>query len=229
MDVYLLPIGAERYELYCEEPDEGPADDPPRGFFRRMKRRFSLMLSEAEHERRRGHVDRRHEGWTARGRARMMRWVAEAVAEQRLLWHLRRQAAVAFFYPHDLEEPRARALLRRQLARDFDKHRFWLIIDSLAFVASGLLFILPGPNLVAYYFAFRMVGHYLSIRGARHGLDAVQWNSEGSAPLSSLRGAIDLDPELRDRQVRAVEAALRLEHLSKFFERTALDAAGPRP
>ena len=32
---------------------------------------------------------------------------------------------------------------------------------------SGLLFLVPGPNVIAYYFAFRMVGHYFSLRGAR--------------------------------------------------------------
>jgi hypothetical protein len=67
-----------------------------------------------------------------------------------------------------------------------------------------------------------MVGHYLSLRGARQGLDAVQWTSERSAPLAELRRAIDLDGEERDRSVRGVADALKLEHLVKFFERTAI-------
>ena len=226
MNVYLVPTGAEQYELYCEEADEHAEEDLPRGFFRRMKHRFSIMLAEAERERRHGHVDRGNQGWLAHARSRMMRWVAEAVAEQRLLWHLRRQPAAAFLYPHDLDEPRARELLRRQLARDFDKHRFWLVIDSLAFVASGLLFLVPGPNLVAYYFAFRMVGHYLSIRGARHGLNAVVWHPQGSEPLSSLREAVDLDGDARAERLREAEATLRLEHLAKFFERSAAVSGG---
>ena len=93
---------------------------------------------------------------------------------------------------------------------------------------QGLLFLVPGPNLIAYYFAFRMVGHYLSIRGARHGLNSVQWNPAGSEALSSLRGAIDLDATGRDERVRQVEAALGLEHLAKFFERTAGAPSGGR-
>jgi hypothetical protein len=224
MDVYLVPIGRERYELYCEVPDEPdePAGDVPEGFVRRMKHRFSSMLAEAERERRRGHVDAASRSAFARGKAWMMRYVAESIAEQRLLWHLRRQTAACLFFPDDLEERRATALVRRQLGRDFDKHRFWLIIDSLGFVASGLLFLVPGPNLVAYYFAFRMVGHYFSLRGARQGLDAITWTTEQSAPLSELRRAIELDSEERDRRVRDVAAALNLEHLAKFFQRTAI-------
>jgi hypothetical protein len=226
MDVYLVPIGGERYELYCEVPDEPQEVEaqPSTGFFRRMKQRFTAMLAEAERERRVGAPARDHTGWMARIQARAMRWVAESIAEQRLLWHLRRQGQACLFHPDDLEAQPAIDLLRRQLRRDFDRHRFWLIVDSLLFVASGLLFLLPGPNVIAYYFAFRMVGHYLSMRGARQGLDAVAWTSEGSAPLSELRGVLGLASEERERRVHDVAQALNLEHLSKFFERTAVQA-----
>jgi len=223
MDVYLVPIGRERYELYCEVPDEpeDPVDQAPAGFVTRMKQRFSALLAEAERERRRGHDDEPR-GALARAKARTLRYVAESIAEQRLLWHLRRQDSACLFFPDDLDEQRATTLLRRQLGRDFDKHRFWLIVDSLGFIASGALVLLPGPNIVAYYFAFRTVGHYLSLRGARQGLDAVTWTIEQSAPLSELRHAIGLNGDERERRVHDVAAALNLEHLVKFFERTAI-------
>jgi hypothetical protein len=223
MDVYLVPIGRERYELYCEVPEEpeDAMDEAPAGFVKRMKQRFSAFLAEAERERRGGQVEERR-GTFARAKARTLRYVAESIAEQRLLWHLRRQAAACLFFPDDLDERRAVTLLRRQLGRDFEKHRFWLIVDSLGFIVSGALVLLPGPNIVAYYFAFRMVGHYLSLRGARQGLDAVAWTSEQSPPLSELRRAISLEGDERERRVHDVAAALKLEHLVKFFERMAI-------
>lgn len=227
MDVYLVPIGAARYELYCEVPDEPLEADGEAapGFFGRLKKRFSVMLAEAEHERRHGqNAERHHEGWVARAKARSMRWVAESIAEQRLLWHLRRQGAARLYYPDDIEEESAVATLRQQLRRDFDKHRFWLIVDSFGFVGSGLLFLVPGPNVIAYYFAFRMVGHYLSMRGARQGLDGVAWTNEKSAPLAELRRAIGLDGEERERRVSDIADALQLEHFVKFFERIAVEA-----
>lgn len=228
MDVYLVPIGRERYELYCEvpdEPEESVVDAPSDGFIHRMKQRFSAMLAEAEQERRRGHTA--HEPRSAFGRAKawILRWVAESIAEQRLLWHLRRQSAACLFFPDDLEERDATALLRRQLVRDSEKHRFWLIIDSVGFVLSGLLFLVPGPNLLAYYFVFRMVGHYFSLRGARQGMAVVTWTAEPSTPLSDLRRAIDLDADERDRRVHDIAAALKLEHLAKFFDRTSVPTA----
>lgn len=227
MDVYLVPVASDRYELYCEVPDEpaAPGGAPGGGVFRRLKDRFAAMLAEAERERRHGAAERPAGGWTSRAKARTMRWVAESIAEQRLLWHLRRQDDACLFHPDDLDAAQATALMRRQLGRDFEKHRFWLIVDTLGFVASGLLFLVPGPNVVAYYFAFRMVGHFLSLRGARHGLGGVRWTSERSTPLADLRRAIGLETEERERRVHDVADALNLEHLVKFFERTAIRAS----
>src|SRR5262245_23783173 len=223
MDVYLVPVGEDRYELYCEFADEEPEEvgEPPTGVFSRFRQSFSEMLAEAERERRQGAttVDG---GWWRRAKRRLMCWVAESIAEQRLLWHLRRQTEACLFYPDDVDEPVATARLRSGLKRDFEKHRFWLIIDSVGFVASAALTLLPGPNLLAYYFAFRLVGHYLSMRGARQGLSVVSWRAVKSAPLSDLRHAIRLEPDVRDVRGRDVALQLRLEHLATFVERTAV-------
>lgn len=247
MDVYLVPVGPDRHELYCEVPDEPDADagdatgdaDPhqPPGFFRRiiawpggvsrrLRARFREMLAEAERERRLARsgeaVEREGQGWLARVQARTMRWVAESIAEQRLLWHLRGQHDASLFFPNDIAEERASNVLRAQLKADFEKHRFWLTIDALGFITSGLFFFVPGPNAVAYYFAFRLVGHFLSMRGARHGLSVVRWRTEGSAPLAELRRAIALEPAAREERVQEVAVRLNLEHLASFFARTAI-------
>lgn len=228
MDVYLVPISADRYELYCEEPehDEEPGAEPPTGFFRRLMHRFRQMLADAERERRQGRAldagPSPASGLMSRMKRRTMRWVAESIAQQRLLWHLRGKTEVCYFYPDDIDEARATSVLRAQLGHEFGRHRFWLAIDSVGFVASGLVMLVPGPNVLAYYFGFRMVGHYLSLRGAKDGLSTVAWRNEKSAPLSALRRAIGLAPGLRARHVNDVAVQLRLEHLASFFERTAI-------
>ena len=237
MNVYLVPISAlqdARYELYCEVPDEPEpleeAGAAPTGFWRRvkfhlsprrLKHRFSEMVAEAERQRQREPADEEPapSGVLPRAKAWTMRWIAESIAEQRLLWHMRNQTAAVLFHPHDLEPGPAGVELRRQMSRDFEKHRLWLIVDSLGFIGSGLLFLVPGPNLLAYYFAFRMVGHYLSLRGARQALDAVSWTNVASSPLSDLRSAINMEPHLREPHVLAVERALDLERFAKFFDR----------
>jgi hypothetical protein len=233
MDVFLVPVGADRYELYCELPDEPlveAGETPPRGIIRRLVRRFRGLLAAAERQRRHRAVRRDSpadaggdaRGWTRRLKDRLMRWIAEAVAEQRLLWHLRRQEAAVLTYPADLLESRARQLVRSMLRRDFERHRFWLVVDALGLVASGLLMVLPGPNLVAYYFLFRLVGHYLSMRGARQGLDRVAWQASPSAPLGELRDLIAVPPAEREGRVLDVASRLGLQHLAAFFDRTAV-------
>ncbi len=245
MDVYLVPVGPDSQELYCEVPDEAPDEHEdggtgalppsvsgrfwarwsPRAIFHRIRASFREMLAEAERERREGRAAGPAEGdqgWIARAKASTMRWVAESIAEQRLLWHLRRQTDACLFYPDDIEEARATTVLRSQLQRDFEKHRFWLIINALGFVGSGVFFFVPGPNAVAYYFAFRLVGHYFSMRGARQGLSVVTWRTERSAPLGELRRAIALDPAAREQHVHEVAMRLKLEHLASFFARTAV-------
>jgi hypothetical protein len=230
MDVYLVPVGSQRYELYCEIPDEPEAvqSEAPQGFFRRLFQRFRETIAEAEHERRHGIPPDVRRGWFGRMRARMLRWVAESMAEQRLLWHLRQQDAACLHFPDDLNEQNAVGILRLQLGRDADKHRRWMVIDGIAFLASvvllGPLFLLiPGvANVPAFYFGFRLVGHYLSHRGATRGLNTVTWHHRPNAALTELRGLLTLDPDARESRVHAVAATLHLEHLASFFQRAAV-------
>ena len=225
MDVFLVPVGPERYEPYCEVPDEPDTDvaAPPAGVFRRLVHRFKEMIAEAERERRQGTPVARPASWLGRIRARTLRWVAESMAEQKLLWHMRKQESACLHYPDDVAETDAAAIMRAHLTRDFKKHRRWLAIDSVLMVVFGVvLFAVPGPNIVGYYFAFRVVGHFLSFRGARQGLTCVAWSHQPSAPLTELRRLLAVDPGVREPRVHAVQETLRLEHLVSFFERSAV-------
>jgi hypothetical protein len=227
MDVFLVPVAPDRYELYCEEPDEPEpsieegASRP--GLFRRLTLRFREQLAEAERARRHGpQPGETRPSLLGRMKARTLRWVAESIAEQRLLWQLRGKAAVLLVYPADLTDAQARELLKRSLQRDWERHRFWLAIDGLGAAGSALLILLPGPNFIGYYFVFRIVGHYFSLRGARQGLNTVTWTTEASPPLATLRTMVGEAPEAREDRVREVASTLRLEHLTSFFQRSAI-------
>tara|TARA_B100001964_G_scaffold212742_2_gene249007 strand:+ start:649 stop:1449 length:801 start_codon:yes stop_codon:yes gene_type:complete len=228
MRVYLVPVGIERYALYCEVHDDpGEAEGRPRGFLRRWFGEFLEAIRQAEPGRRRrprasepASSSRFRRAWRW-GLRRLMRWVAASVAEQRLLWHLRRQSTSHLTHPDDLAPDAAEQIMRRILQRDADRHLFWLAFDAVGLTISGILAIIPGPNVLAYYFAFRVVGHYLSRRGARQGLHRVEWRFDASPPLAQLRQALALGPSERRRLVRDVSSALSLERLTWFVERTA--------
>lgn len=231
MDVYLIPVGAGRYELYCEDVhDEQPADsvvEAPPGMFAVLVGRFKAALARVEHERRHGGaappVERRSSSQRVKDYA--LCWIAEKIAEQRLLWRLRRESDVRVLFPDDLSGAGAMAIVRRMLQRDADRHFRWLTIDGAILILTGVVAIIPGPNLLAYYFGFRVVGHYLSMRGARHGLREVTWHERPSPLLARLREAAALSALERERQVREVEMQLRLQHLTSFFQRTAVPTA----
>ena len=241
MDVFLVPVGPDAHEMYCEHVDEPDAhhapaeEDRPSGFFprlwflldprrifSRLKYRFHVVLSEAERDRRHGNVPGPDDGWVQRVKRRSMRWVAESIAEQRLLWNLRKHDTATLLHPDDMSTDAAAEIVRKQLRRDFDKHRFWLAIDSLLMVGSGALILIPGPNVIGYYFAFRVVGHFVSVRGASRGLTAVAWSHQPSPALTELRQALTLDPVTRLRQAEEIASRLRLDHLATFFQRTAV-------
>ena len=231
MDVFLIPLGGDRYELYCEAPAEEPESvtEPPKGgLLARIKHQFSTVLATAEQARHRraSQPPEEHEeptGIIGRIKARSLAWIADRIAEQRLLWHLRHQTEVTLHHPTDMAEAECMKIARTSLQRDGDRHRNWLAIDSVLMVLSAALILVPGPNVVGYYFAFRVVGHYLSWRGARQGLEVVVWKTEPSEPLAELRQAIDLNPPQRERKLSDVASRLRLDHLAAFVERIICD------
>ena len=71
MDVYLLPVGPERYELYCDEagdPDDLVGDVAPTGRIGALYQKFRAALARVEQERLSGEPVP-HEGprsWTER-------------------------------------------------------------------------------------------------------------------------------------------------------------------
>ena len=54
MDVYFIPVGPDRYELYCDEagdPEDLVADVQPTGRFASVYQKFKAALARAEEER----------------------------------------------------------------------------------------------------------------------------------------------------------------------------------
>lgn len=231
MDVYLVPTGPERYELYCESAEESavPHVEASSGLWRRLHEAFSAVIAAAEREQDRFRAgdaaSAERGGFWSRLRARSLRWVSERVAEQRLLWRLRGRQRVRAFVPSGIDDTRALAIIRGNLRVDLDRHRRWLALDAIGLLFSLPLAVLPGLNLPGYYFTFRVIGHFLAIRGARQGLDCVEWELQSNALLAELAGLERLPAAERTPRVRAIADQLGLARLARFFERTAVETA----
>ena len=146
-------------------------------------------------------------------------WMAERIVEQRLLWTLRKQTAAVVVYPSDMDFEAVLAHLHREFQRDFERHRFWLVLDTIGMIVSWPLTVIPGPNVLLFYFMFRVGGHWLSMRGARQGLGHVTWTGHPSEELVELRGAVGPDGRIRHDLIQHVAESLHLRKLPAFFER----------
>jgi hypothetical protein len=238
MDVFVIPIGRDRYELYCEAPIEADAPGldervvepvPAAGVFGRLQQRFGVMLRAVEEwpQRRRdsqaaadGTDPKR--GVLGGAQDRIVGWVAQRIAEQRLLWNLRRQTSAVAVHPQDMTFEQVLAFIRRALKRDYERHRVWLVMHTLGLVAAGPLALVPGPNVLAYYFAFRVAGHWLSMRGAMQGLHRVSWSGRPCSALADLRDVAMLEPLAREARIVDVAARLCLPQLASVFARVTV-------
>jgi hypothetical protein len=176
------------------------------------------MLHAAEARQRGGAAPDAHT-WTGRVQESVMGLVARRVAEQRVLWSLRGETAATLAHPATISFAAAVTQFRELVRRDYYRHRRWLVIDAILLVGSGILAPVPGPNLIAYYFAFRVVGHWLSMQGARQGLDGIEWSSRECPPLDELQSLPMLDESERAERLRDINARLRLQHFAAFYER----------
>lgn len=217
--VYLVPLGPDRYELYTEPSDERtPAPEASDGYFKRTLHRMSERWQEAVETARRSQAAGR---W-----ARFRDWAvcraSETIAEQRTLWSLRNVTTARLSYPSDLADDEATGVRTRLLSDARRHHGMWLIIDGLLFIASGALMLVPGPNVLAYYFGLRLAGHYLSWRGARHGMDQTTWETHAEPALAELRTLAAAPRESRSPRVQAIATGLNLPRLAAFFDRVAV-------
>lgn len=218
MRVYLVPVGLDRFECYYEAVDDD-TDEPVEGlgFFARLRARFDEQLKEAERARHQRSIE---EPKTFLGRVhkRSLRWMAERIAEQRLLWQLRKADAATLHISSDLPAARAEAIMRDSMKRDSDRHRNRMIPHTLVLIASGLVAIVPGPNLLAYLFTFTAVGHFLSWRGAAHALSTVQWTLTPDPALTQIHRSFSLAPADRHRVILEAAKRLHMPRMARFVE-----------
>ena len=222
MKVYLVPSGPSRFSLYSEAASPTPHDGPSETgtLWGRATAAFRRAVDEGEAEAAGGDaaVD------PSRGRFRrfLTRKIAEAVAEQRLLWAIRHEGQATLVHPDSIPGELAVEIARGEFNADYLRHRRWAWIDGVIVVVTGpLFFFVPGPNVVSWYFTFRAVGHYFSMKGARRGLADGFFRPEPSAALTDVAQALDLPRGAREARVAAAADTLGLERLTAFVNRVA--------
>jgi hypothetical protein len=201
MDVYLVSIGADRWECYYEAIDADEEVQRGKGFFAGLRYKFHQQLKEAENARHQAVIE---EPKTIFGRVhkRSMAWIAERIAEQRLLWHLRRATTATLHVPSDLPAAEGERIMREIMKRDADRHRNRLIPHTLLLILSAAV--------------------ALAWRGAVNALHGVAWTVQPDPALSELRRAFSLDAAERHRVIKDVAQRLHMPKMARFVEQMAL-------
>ena len=217
MTIFLIQVGRSRFELYSEAPEEAPPSSAAeRGVFSRWAHAANLRWQDVVENARQGSGS----GILAHMRDALVRRVAESIAEQRTLWALRRETTATLRFPSTLDFSSARRVLAERFDHATRHHRLWLIIDSLLLLASAVFAVLPGPNVIAYYLAFRVFGHLSSWRGARRA-DHITWQLEADDSLAELAQLAAMPRDARAPRVADIARRLNLSRLPTFFERMA--------
>ena len=135
MDVYLLPTRAGDYFLYSGAHDAPPADP--------------AADSESTAQ----------ELWTlARKGYNRLTWRRRQ--KELLLKSLGALDNVRILYPSSLPEERARPIYDDLIQKETAKHKKWMIVNTVALPVAVPLSLIPGPNLLLAYLAWRSVTHY---------------------------------------------------------------------
>lgn len=216
MTVLLLALGGERYEIYAEPPDDVDLEPgPDAGRTRRWAYRARVRWRELVAVAQRGETT----GRLARWRDALICRVAESIAEQRTLWELRKTRTASLLYPSSMTADQARRTLDRVLAGARWHHGVWLAIDLVLLLGSAVLAPIPGPNAVAYYIAFRVVGHAQSALGAYRGSTRVAWTLTADPRLAELAALAGAPHAARASRVAEIAAQLMLHRFTAYFDR----------
>ena len=160
MDIYLLPKKRDGYLLYSEdfqdeaiipesEAPDGNGSDLPTAPDNGGKAKFRTRLWEGLKA-----------GYQAATRERRR-------AEQ-MLQDAGEMPAIRVHFSDHLTKAEAKAIYQQLIEGQVRKHKRWMMVDG-ALLPLGVLFtIVPGPNLLLAYLAWRTLSHYkLQKKGRR--------------------------------------------------------------
>ena len=165
MKVFLLRLDSEQSVFYYEDdPDAaGPSDREDHGGLRGFVERVHQRVHRSLRHPRSPLTKRLKRAWD---------WLERRMhPDEPLLAALRSAPAIHVHHGSSLSSDDARALWCSYLRRRRRRHLLWLIFDGVLAPLTGLLLApLPGPNVVGYWFTYRVVRQVLILIGIRRAI-----------------------------------------------------------
>jgi hypothetical protein len=164
--IYLLLIDDARFFFYSDESEA--SDDSERGKGSSSLRRSGVRgWFLAKYDRFRSvwqHADSGALHWMRLSWDWLHSWTHPDEAMLARLWSAR---TVELYHPASRRDDEVRAIWMDYLRQQWRRHLVWLIVNAVIAPISVLFAILPGPNLIGYWFAYRAIHHSLVVWGIR--------------------------------------------------------------
>jgi hypothetical protein len=164
--IYLLLIDHSRFFFYSDESEA--SDDSERGKGSSSLRRSGVRgWVLAKYDRFRSawqHADSGALHWMRLSWDWLHSWTHP---DEAMLARLRSAPTVELYHPASRRGDEVRAIWMDYLRQQWRRHLVWLIVNAVIAPISVLFAILPGPNLIGYWFAYRAIHHSMVVWGIR--------------------------------------------------------------
>ncbi|HYE64353.1 MAG TPA: hypothetical protein VD966_02150 [Pyrinomonadaceae bacterium] len=217
MKVYLLGLDDERCVFYTEGPEtvaefeDAAPRSGPRGWVERKYKSLQVILRESESGV--GLHMRRAWEWLQR----------RASPDEPVLRSLRGAQAIKLYHPLTLTERESLSLWADYLASRRRRHTIGLIVNGLISPLTVLLTPIPGPNVIGYWFVYRLICHLLALLGVRRaGSRRVTTQCLALSELDGSFGGAD------GERLAGVAARFGLNGLEAFIKRATGERTRPR-
>jgi hypothetical protein len=219
--IYLLSIDRQRFFFYADESeppdDHSDGDESSRedhtGWKGWLLDRWHRLQSFWEHS------ESSAVHWTRRIWDWLHSW---AHPDETMLLRLRSARRIELHHPASRAAAEVRSLWREYLNHRWWRHLLWMSVNVVVAPATWLLAILPGPNVIGYWFTYRALHHTLIVWGIRR-------VRSGRIELE-LRPVVELDwPIEHNEHGKATHAALdgNMPHLDEHVAWTESERKPP--
>jgi hypothetical protein len=208
LKIYLLLLDHARFFFYSDEKeasrDSADSDQestrPSSGLFARLRARYTTFRVAWQH------ADSGALLWMRRSWDWLHSWAHPDEAMLSRLWSARR---IDLHYPAARSVDQIRATWSDYLRTQWRRHLLWLIVNGVIAPFSIVFAILPGPNLIGYWFAYRAIHHTLVVWG----IGRVLRNMIPTefSPLAALDLPIERNNDGKSSHAALIGAAPRLD------------------
>lgn len=168
MNIYLLPRKRGRYLLYSKESEAEPSQDSERSNPdqpERSDRKGKLL----------GLIKSGYNAATAKRNQ-----------SEKLLKEMTALSQITVRYPANFSEDNAREIYDNLIQSQIKKHKRWLILDGALLPVSAIFSLVPGPNLLLAYLAWRTLAHYKTKKGGERAVSDLEISFVQDSQLEEL-------------------------------------------